>query len=329
MTGAPRRSGEFQRIARYFAPLAAGEKAARGLRDDAAFLKVAAGRELVITTDALVAGVHFMADDPPGLIARKALRVNLSDLAAKGAVARWYFLAAAFPRGVGDDWIAAFARGLKRDQAHFGVRLLGGDTVATPGPASFTVTALGEAPAGRSPSRSGAKAGDDIFVTGTVGDAALGLLARGGALKLGRAHQAFLVRRYLLPEPRVTVGPRLIGLATATLDVSDGLLADIGHIAANSGLRAVIDETALPLSAATRAALARQPAFIERVLTGGDDYEIAFTARPEAAGCVAALARSSGVAITRIGRMARGRGVWVQDTAGRLRRPARSGWTHS
>jgi len=325
-----KRSGEFERIARYFAPLAAEVPGALGLRDDCAFLEVPEGQELVVKTDAIVEGVHFLPDDPPALIARKVLRVNLSDLASKGAVPRWYLLTAAFRADHDDSWIAAFARGLAKDQAEFDVRLVGGDTVTTPGPASFSVTALGLVRATWGLKRSGAHAGDDVYVTGTIGDGALGLLVRRGELaRLKPKQQDYLVERYRLPRPRVTLGHHLLGVATSALDVSDGLVADLGHLCETSRLAAVIEEALVPLSPAAKAALAANPALIERVLTGGDDYEILFTAPASVSKVLEHLADQSGTPITRIGRTEAGKGVSVQDAAGKRRNLARGGWTHS
>lgn len=324
-----KRSGEFERIARYFAPLAADVPGAHGLRDDCAFLELPEGQELVVKTDAIAEGVHYLPDDPPELIARKVLRVNLSDLAAKGAVPRWYLLTAAFRADHDDPWIAAFVRGLARDQAEFDVRLVGGDTIAAPGPAQFSVTALGMVKASWGLRRSGAHAGEDIYVTGTIGDGALGLLVRRGELaRLKPKQREYLVDRYRLPRPRVTLGHQLLGVASAALDVSDGLVADLGHLCESSGLSAVIEEDKVPLSPAARAAVTADPALIERVLTGGDDYEILFTAPPSAAKVLEHRAAESRIPITRIGRTSPGKGVSVVDAAGKRRVPARGGWTH-
>ncbi|HEX9461159.1 MAG TPA: thiamine-phosphate kinase [Alphaproteobacteria bacterium] len=325
----PKKSGEFEIIARYFAPLAAGVPGAFGLKDDAAFLEIPEGHELVAKTDAAVATVHFMADDPPDLIARKTLRRNLSDLAAKGAVPHWYLLDAAFPRDVGDAWIAGFARGLARDQAEFGVHLVGGDTKSTPGPATFAITLLGLVRASWGLHRSGAHPGDELYVTGTIGDGALGLLARKGELGgLKPKAREQLIDRYRLPRPRVAVGPQLLGVATAAIDVSDGLVADAGHISSQSKLAIVLEEKLLPLSAPAKAALAETPALIERVLTGGDDYEILFTAPASVAKVLEHLAGEMKVPITRIGRTEAGKGVTVLDAAGRRRELAQAGWVH-
>lgn len=325
-----KRSGEFERIARYFAPLAADVPGARGLRDDCAFLELPEGQELVAKTDAIAEGVHYLPGDPPELIARKVLRVNLSDLAAKGAVPRWYLLTAAFRAEHDDAWVAAFARGLAKDQTEFDIRLVGGDTVTAPGPALFSVTALGTVKASWGLRRSGAHAGDDIYVTGTIGDGALGLLVRRGELsKLKPKQREYLVDRYRLPRPRLTLGHHLLGVATAALDVSDGLVADLGHLCASSGLSAVIEEDKVPLSPAARTAVAGNTALIENVLTGGDDYEILFTAPASAAKVLEHRAAESKTPITRIGRTAAGKGVSVVDAAGKRRVLARGGWTHS
>jgi len=325
-----KRSGEFERIARYFAPLAADVPGALGLRDDCAFLELPEGQELVAKTDAIAEGVHYLPDDPPELIARKVLRVNLSDLASKGAVPRWYLLSAAFHADHDDAWVAAFARGLAKDQAEFDVRLVGGDTVRAPGPALFSVTALGTVKASWGLRRGGAHAGDDIYVTGTIGDGALGLLVRQGELGgLKPKQRDHLVDRYRLPRPRVKLGHHLLGVATAALDVSDGLVADLGHLCESSGLSAVIEEAAVPLSPAARAAVAANPALIECVLAGGDDYEILFTAPASALKVLEHRAAESGTPITRIGRTAPGKGVSVADAAGKRRVLPRGGWTHS
>ncbi len=324
-----RRSGEFELIARYFAPLADQVPGALGLRDDVAFLEVPDGQDLVAKTDSAVAGVHFLADDPPDLIARKVLRRNLSDLAAKGAVPRWYLLDCAFARDVTDRWIATFAKGLARDQEEFDIRLVGGDTKETPGPATFAITALGLVRATWGLRRSGAHAGDSVYVTGTIGDGALGLLARRGELKsLKPKLRDHLIGRYRLPQPRVGLGHHLLGVATASIDVSDGLVADLGHICETSGLGATIEEARVPLSPAAKAALSGKPSLIDTVLTGGDDYEILFTAPASAEKVLEHLAKEHRVPITRIGRMESGKGVTVLTAAGNPRDLGRAGWTH-
>lgn len=245
-----------------------------GLLDDVAVIVPSPSHELVVKTDAIVGGVHFLPADPPDLVARKALRVNLSDLAAKGAIPRAYLLDLILPDDVTEAWIAAFAHGLSEDQTEYVVHLIGGDTDRTPGPLTIAVTAFGEIAAGRIIRRAGARAGDTVFVTGSIGDAALGLRVLHGALQgLDVASAAHLVDRYRLPLPRVMLGPQLVGIATASIDVSDGLIADLRQICEVSKLSTVIEAPCIPLSPAARAALAIKPELFTTALTGGDDYE--------------------------------------------------------
>lgn len=324
-------SGEFERIAKFFKPLAL-EPFALGLTDDAAFVAPPPGMELVVTTDTLVAGVHFFADDPPGDIARKTLRVNLSDLAAKGATPFLYTLVLALPDAVDNAWIAAFSQALGQDQRAYAIGLIGGDMSSTPGPLSVTIGAFGLVPAGAMLKRGGARAGDTLFVTGRIGDAALGLLVAKGEVKTSPKEAAFLLDRYRNPQPRTVTGPKLRGLATAALDVSDGLLADAGHMARASRVDLVIESAKLPLSAAARALLESDFRLFDRLVTGGDDYEILFTASASAADAFGALARETGVAITAIGdvRPAEGEGVvTLLDSFGRpVELAGEGGWRH-
>ena len=319
-------SGEFARIATYFAPLAAGYPGAFGLGDDAAVVAPSAGAELVVTTDTIVAGIHYIGDESPDLIAQKLLRVNLSDLAAMGASPCAYILNMALPPAFDDAWVAAFAAGLAADQDRYGIVLIGGDSVATPGPATLSVTGLGEVPIGRALRRNGARPGDVVFVSGTIGDAALGLLAaRDGVALFGAA---VLIDRYRLPRPRLALGRHLRGLVHAATDISDGLVADLGHIASQSGVAARIDAGAVPLSDAARAALGAAPNLIETILTGGDDYELVFTAPRSIAPRLAALASEIDVPITAIGAIHDGQKVAVFDVDGASIRLSRSGYTH-
>lgn len=282
------RPGEDELIARFFAPLATAAGALR-LSDDAAFLAPPAGCDLVLTKDALVAGVHFFPDDAPALIARKALRVNLSDLAAKGADALGYMLAIALPKDWDAAWLAAFTAGLAADQAEFGVSLLGGDTVRTPGPLTISITAIGAVPHGRMVRRSGARVGDLVAVSGTIGDSALGCRILGGETSGGQGivlpgeHIASLKERYWLPRPRLGLAPWLREHASAAMDVSDGFAGDLAKLCRVSGVSARIDIERLPLSLAARATLDAQPELLETVLGGGDDYEILFTLPPHLA----------------------------------------------
>lgn len=296
---------EFAIIARLFAPLAAKEPGALGLTDDAALLDVDPGHDLVITTDCMVEGVHFLPKALPEEVASKLLRVNLSDLAAMGATARAYTLAAAFAKDIALPWIEGFAAALQRDQETFGVTLIGGDTTATPGPMAFTVTAFGTVPKGRALRRAGARVGDLVYVSGTVGDGALGLLAlRQDIPGLAPRHAQALAERYHRPTPRLGLGVRLVGLAYAAIDVSDGLVADLGHIAATSRVDAEIEWAKVPLSVAAQAAIGTDPTLRTRVLSGGDDYELLFTADPASAADVARLAAELHLPLTAIGRIA-------------------------
>lgn len=308
---------EFSLIAELFAPLARGAPEALGLTDDAAVVEVPPGRRLVVTTDMVVAGGHFLADDPPAMVARKLLRVNLSDLAAMGAAPRTYLLALAVPRGTKEDWLEDFAAGLAEDQETYGIHLIGGDIVATDGPLVASLTALGEVSDGGEVLRSGARPGDLVFVSGTLGDAALGLRTlRGELAGVDAAGRAALVDRYRLPQPRLALGARLSGIAHAAIDVSDGLVADLGHICECSKVGAEVEAERLPLSPAAQAAVDADRSLSPVVLTGGDDYEIAFTAGPEAAGQVAELAAALALPLTKIGRITAGAEVRVVDDAG-------------
>lgn len=319
------RIGEFEIIARYFAPLTDGDPLTFGLTDDAALLDVPAGQSLVVTKDMMVAGRHFLPDDPADLIARKLLRVNLSDLAAMGAVPKAYLLGIALPDTVGEDWIAAFAGGLDEDQQRYGIHLIGGDTVATPGPLSLSLTALGTVKCGCALSRSGARRGDDIYVSGSIGDGALGLKALLGELK---PRPQELIDRYRLPRPRLALGQALGGIATAAADISDGLIADLGHICDASGFGARILEVKVPLSPPVQAVLEADSAQIGVILSGGDDYELVFTAPPEVRAEVATLANSLGLAIARIGQIEEKRGVRVITADGGERDIKTAGFTH-
>lgn len=308
---------EFEIIARYFRPLAFGKPGALGLTDDAALLELSAGQALVATTDTMIAGVHYLERDPPDLVGRKLLRVNLSDLAAMGASPVTYLLALSLPENFEEGWLARFCEGLRADQERFGVYLSGGDTTAISGPAVMTVTALGEVPRGQALLRSGAKTGDIIFVSGTIGDGALGLkVARGGLSGLGPEFGDFLLSRYHVPEPRITLGLGLRGLARAAIDISDGLVADLGHICETSGAGAVIEWPRIPLSEAARKAVASEPNLRDTVLGGGDDYELLFTAAPESRDAIAEAGRACGVAVTAVGRIVAGSGVSVVDSGG-------------
>lgn len=320
---------EFEIIARYFAPLASDTACAFGLRDDAALLPRRPDHDQVATVDAIVEGVHFLMDDPPGLVARKLLRVNLSDLAAKGAEPAHYLLVTAFRKGTDTDYISAFAEGLARDQETFGVSLLGGDTVATPGPATFSLTAFGHVPRGGIIRRAGARPGDILYVSGTIGDALLGLrVLRGGLTFTDEKQREYAVSRYRLPQPRCALGVALRELASACLDISDGLVADAGHMAEASGVACVIEAEAVPLSPAGYAALREGSVAPADLLTAGDDYELLCAVKPENAARLENAAALTGTDLTRIGRVEQGEGVSLLDEAGEAVPLAQSGYEH-
>jgi thiamine-monophosphate kinase len=316
------RPGEFELIARYFAPLAKGFRGARGLESDNAFLAPDPRYDLVVKTDTVVAGVHFLADEKPEIVAAKAVRVCLSDLAAGGAVPFSYQLALSLGTNWTERWIAGFARGLAADQRRYGLALSGGDTTSTPGPTTISITAFGRVARNKGLGRDGAKEGDELWVSGTIGDAALGLLAARGLMK-----NAFLERRYRLPQPRTTLGPRLVGIARATADVSDGLLADAGHIADASRLAVRIERERVPLSRAARGVLATKPSLWANVLGGGDDYELVMAVSPRKRAALHGAAEAAGVKITSIGRFARGKDVHL-TIDGREVRVSRKGYVH-
>ena len=323
-------ANEFDDIARLFLPLTAGAPEALGLADDAAMIPARPGFDLVITKDAIVSGVHALADTSPADLARKLVRVNLSDLAAKGADPDAVFLAVAWPRGWDAADRAAFASGLGEDLVRYGVRLLGGDTVVTPGPFTASLTALGYAPAGRMVRRKGAIPGDRVLVSGVVGDGFLGLAAARGDDGFPALDRAALDRAYRLPEPQVALIPVLRQFATSAADVSDGLLADLGHIASASkvGLRVSLERT--PLSPAARRWLDAQPdqsAALVSLATGGDDYQIIATASPRQAEQMLEAARQAGVRMTDIGEVVDGEGV-VTLLEGRVLSVDRAGWSH-
>ena len=319
--------GEFERIRRFFAPLAG--PGGLELLDDAALLDCKAGHRLVVTADAIVAGVHYLPDDPPELVARKLLRVNLSDLAAMGARPLHYVLTTALPAELGSEWLARFAQGLGEDQRHFGIELLGGDSVSTPGPAVLSLTAIGVVTAGMEIRRNGAKPDDLVWVSGAIGDAFLGLsLLRGAYSGLAPGHRDYLIRRFQVPDSRTELGPLLSGIAHAMIDVSDGLLADLGHICETSGVAAIVQLETLPLSPAARFVVEPDPHLRPRLATAGDDYELLFTAPPSASMAIAALSSRLGTPITAIGRIEPGAGVRLFGAEGEKISVDQTGYRH-
>jgi thiamine-monophosphate kinase len=321
---------EFDFIDRVLRPLAPAPEAL-GLMDDAAVIPGRPGFDLIISKDAVVAGVHFLPEDPLDLVARKLLRVNLSDLAGKAADPYGYFLAAAWPAECGWAERERFAAGLATDQGQFAITLLGGDTTSTPGPLTLSLTILGWAPEGRMLRRAGARPGDRVLVSGTIGDGWLGLkAARGELIDIGRDASEWLAGRYRLPEPRLELTGSLRAFAGAGADVSDGLVADAGHIAEASGVAIELDLNRLPVSEPACIWLDRQPdraLALAALATGGDDYEVVCAAPPDAVEPLIAAAERAGLALTEVGRVGEGQGVRTLHQ-GRELQLQRTGWRH-
>jgi len=318
---------EFSLIERLFYLLAGPE--GLGLKDDAAVFTPRAGYDLVFTKDAIAEGRHYLPGDPADAVAKKLLRVNLSDLAAKGATPRGYLLFCAWSGDTSLDWMQAFADGLTEDQSKFGLSLWGGDTIRVVGPSVFSLTAIGEVPSGQMVTRSGAAVGDDLWVTGAIGDAALGLLAAQG--KYGAVEQGdrdYLISRYRIPQPPVAFGRELRGIASAALDLSDGLLGDLEHLCSASQVGARLDRAAIPLSTAFTACLASSEEFWRLVYGGGDDYQILFAVPPERQERIVDLARAVDVQVSRIGRLTKDQDIVVLDEAGHPVETALGGFTH-
>jgi len=324
-------SGEDSIIARYFKPLAT-DPGAFGLTDDAAVLQ-ADGFDIVVNTDAIVEGVHFLPDDPADTIARKALRVNLSDLAAKGATPAGFVLTLAL-RNTDEAWMSEFARGLREDATVFGCPLLGGDTVSTPGPLMISVTAFGRVPAGKMVRRFGAAVGDRVVVTGSIGDAALGLaVLNGGAVATALSDEAelrdALVSRYRVPQPRNVLAMAVRDHASAAMDVSDGLAGDLAKLLMVSGVSADIDAAAVPLSAPVKWLRDRGTVGIEAIVAGGDDYEILCTIPEDRFDAFVKDAKQAGVAITTIGTVVEGTSPpRLLDGQGRAMALSRTSYSH-
>jgi thiamine-monophosphate kinase len=326
-------SGEERLIARYFRPLAK-HPAALGLLDDAAALEPPAGCHLVLKTDGLISGVHCFNDDPADAVAKKAMRINLSDLAAKGARPLGFLLALALPRQIGPAWLEPFACGLGEDAECFRCPLLGGDTDCTPGPLTISIAALGAVPHGKMVLRSGARPGDGVVVTGTIGDAALGLLLRRDPTMadrwgLDRAQRDYLKSRYPLPQPRNALAEALQKYATAAMDVSDGLVGDLAKLCRASGVTVDIDVEGVPLSDAARAACTKERSLVETILTGGDDCEVLATLPADAVDAFCRAAPAAGTKVTGIGTIAAGEGTArFIDRCGRTLSFARPSFSH-
>ena len=326
--------GEEELIQHYLAPLASAAPGALGLKDDCAIITPASGKDLVITTDALVCGVHFFADESPEVIAWRALAVNVSDLAAKGATPLSYLMALSLPDAPSSNWIMLFASGLRDAQDHYRITLIGGDTDRRSGVGmSVTITAIGEVPSKKMVRRGTAQVGDRIFVSGTLGDAALGLVIRRNIEarrfpEISNEQRSFLLQRFLRPTPRLELTPLLLAHATASMDLSDGLVKDLGRMCKASGVGAVVLQSALPLSAATASVTAAHEELAHAPLTGGDDYELLVTVSPKEAEEFEDAAMELGVPVTDIGEIVAGGGVRVLNADGGEVTFAKVGFDH-
>ena len=326
-------AGEEAIIQGFLAPLAAGFPGAFGLKDDCALLTPEPGTELVLKTDPVAEGVHFLPDDAPGDVAWKALAVNISDLAAKGATPIGYLMALSFPAPPSSDWLAAFAQGLEQAQKQFGCHLMGGDTDRRPGPITVSITAVGSVPRGGMVRRNTARAGDAVFVSGTLGDSALGLLLRRNprlaeTWGLTAADAGHLRGRYLRPSPRLGLGETLRGHSAAAMDISDGLAKDLARMCSASGCGAQVRLAELPLSPAAGKALAADPRLIMAIAAGGDDYEILACVPADKASDFVAAAHAAGVEMTRIGTLSQGSDVIFEGAGGVPVSFPSSGWDH-
>ncbi|MGE0062959.1 MAG: thiamine-phosphate kinase [Xanthobacteraceae bacterium] len=321
-------SGEDRLIARFFKPLASAP-GALALTDDAAFVAPPPGCDLVLTADMIVGGVHFLADDPAELIAKKAMRVNLSDLAAKGAAPFGFLVSIALPQGVDEAWLASFASGLKADADAYRCPLYGGDTTRTPGPVTISVTMAGTVPHGTMVKRAGAKAGDKIYVSGTIGDAALGLaVQRDDGRRISAGARDYLVGRYRLPQPRNALAEAVRTHASAAMDVSDGLAGDLAKLCRVSGVAARIETERVPLSDAARELIATDAALLEAAITGGDDYEIVCAVPPEKISSFESEAAAARVPVAAIGEVAGGQGLDVRGPDGAPMALRRTSFSH-
>jgi len=322
--------GEFEIIETYFSPLTKDEKGAFNLADDAAVLEVPKGKSLVITTDTLVEGIHFLTGDLPKNIGAKLLRVSLSDLAAMGSVPAYYNLSIAFKASsITSNWFKEFADALLKDQNQFGITLIGGDTVSTTGPLTLTITAFGVVQKGKVLRRNGARVGDDIWVSGSIGDAALGLKVASGELEnISRINKNHLLSRYFKPIPQTFLGPKLVDHINSAIDISDGLIADLNHICKASNLGAQIQLSSIPLSKATKTALATRPDYIDLILGGGDDFELLFTADKSFRILQKSLTKELKVSLTRIGNIVEGSSTRIIDEKGKEYPLSKAGYTH-
>jgi thiamine-monophosphate kinase len=322
--------GEADIIERFLRPLTNASAGSYGLADDCATLTPTPGKDLVLKTDPIAEGVHFFADDPADAIGWKALAVNVSDLAAKGATPRGYLMALSFPATPDPLWLAAFCSGLADAQAAFGIGLLGGDTDRRPGPLSVSITVIGEVPSGQMVRRATAQPGDLLYCSGTIGDAGLGFQLRQdpAARAVSASERADLIDRWHRPRPRLALAAALLAHARAAMDVSDGFVKDLERMCGAAGVGATVSAAAVPLSAVAARLVAGEASVLTQLLTAGEDYEVLAAVSPATAGAFERDARAAGVSVSRVGRITVGPGVTVTDRAGAPMVFARTGWDH-
>ena len=319
---------EFQKIKKFFSPLSKRSINGTSLDNDAALFELSSLKNLVVTTDTLVEKIHFGTTDNPYLIAKKLMRVNLSDLAAMGSSPLAYLLNLTLPAKVTDRWLDRFSLGLSEDQKKYNIFLAGGDTVATTGPIVLSLTAFGSNQKGLYHKRSGAKAGDFIFVSGTVGDSALGLISIKKKLVMPKKNKEYLMQKYFLPEPRIALGEGLLSIASSAIDVSDGLAQDINHICVNSGIGAELFFSKLPISSSAKILLKKYPKLQEKLLNGGDDYEIVFTANSKFEQRIKILSKKTRTKITKIGLTTKAKHLKILDDQNNEIKIKRLGYQH-
>jgi len=317
---------EFEMIQQYFLPLTMGRKEAEGLQDDAAILDIPEGYDLVISSDTLNGGTHFLKKETPAHIAHKALRVNLSDMAAMGAQPLCYQMNLAFSQFPDEEWVKGFSAALLSDNEAFGVFCSGGDTTVAEGPLLVSITVTGLVPKGQAVKRSTAQAGDLVVLTGPIGQAAVGVKILLDVLEIENS-EAFLEAAHK-PTPRTTISDEICKYARAAVDVSDGLIADLGHVCQTSGVSATLELAKIPFTDETKALVDANVIAYEDLLTGGDDYEIAMAVAPENIDAFTAEAAAKGVGLSVVGVFKDGQGLEVVDENAEALAFKRPGWTH-
>ena len=303
---------EFEIISDFFSPLAR-DKGSFGLSDDVAVLSKAKGYHFIVSTDMLISEVHFFSNDDPEDIASKCIRVNISDIVSKGAIPKYYFLSIALPKETDDKWIKSFTKSLKIEQKNFNISLMGGDTVSTTGPLTINIVCIGVIEKNKLIRRNGAMPGEDIYVTGEIGSAKIGLEILKKNIIANSDLENYFIKKYRLPCPRNKLGPKLINLASSSIDISDGLISDLNHICLASNVKAEVNYSLLPVSNCISQLNLTENQLKNIILNGGDDYEIIFTSNSLNSTKIFDLSKFLEVNITKIGMIVQGEGIEVFD----------------